>query len=189
MSETKKKAGAKTSAAKAGVPAAFNFFTLFSLIFENGLKDLLNSLVEVKEALKAAQENVDKAGKELNTLVARQTAATKAAEAGLKVDGAPTDEELSAAADSLLEAEVAVKTQEAALVAAQESIKEAFAPFDALFAQLGLQASGFWKGSRTLRLVATSAKEAAELHKELREAGVEVKDLRGGVELTFTVKL
>lgn len=174
---------------KTGAPVALNFFTLFLAIFNGGLEALLISLVEVKEALKVAEEAAQDKGKAINKMAARQALAKKALEADLKVQDFPSDEDLAAAAAELLAAEQEVKTQEAALVAAQESIKEAFAPFDAAFAALGLQSQGFWKGARTLRLVATSAEEAASLHKALREAGVEVRDLRGGVELTFTIKL
>ena len=182
---------AKTSKEKqkSGAPVAFSFFTLFLALFEASLQALLVSLAETKKALKAAEKVAEAKGKEVNKAVNRQTSAKKSQALGLTVTGAPTDDEIENLNQSLIEAEAKVAELKEPLVEVQEAIKEAFAPFDAPFAQLGLQAQGFWNGSRTLRLVATNAEEAASLHKALREAGVEVRDLRGGVELTFTIKL
>ena len=170
---------------KTGAPVALNFFTLFVALFDGGLKDLLAALVAAKEALQAVAETA----KPFEAVVEKDKKAKHFLEQGARMDNAPSEEEVESAKAELLILAEEKKKLTAALEEVKENIKEAFAPYDAAFTTLGLQAQSFWKDVRTLRLVATSAEEAADLRKALRKVGVEVKDLRGGLELTFTVKL
>lgn len=175
---------------KSGAPVAFSFFTLFLALFEASLQALLVSLAETKKALKAAEKVAEAKGKEVNEAVSRQTSAKKSQALGLTVTGAPTDDEIANLSLDLIEAEAEVAELKETLVEVQEAIKEAFAPFDESFLALGLLPSGWGtRGIRYVALRAPSAEEAAEVRSQLREAGVEVRDLRNGVELTFVVKL